>query len=211
MTIRVLIADDHAIVRQGLRQILADTPDLLLAGEAENGAEMLRQVREGHWDVLLLDINMPFKNGIDTLKKIREEYPNLPVLILSMHPEEQYALRLLRAGAAGYMNKESAPEELVNAIRRVAQGKKYVSPAVAELLAEDIGNDAQEVPHAQLSDREFQVLLAISSGMALSEIAVSMALSVKTVSTYRTRIMEKMHMKSNADLIHYAIKNGLVG
>lgn len=211
MTIRVLIADDHAIVRQGLRQILADTPDVLLAGEAENGAEMLRQVREGHWDVLLLDINMPLKNGIDTLKKIREEYPNLPVLILSMHPEEQYALRLLRAGAAGYMNKESAPEELVNAIRRVAQGKKYVSPAVAELLAEDIGNDAQEVPHAQLSDREFQVLLAISSGMALSEIAVSMALSVKTVSTYRTRIMEKMHMKSNADLIHYAIKNGLVG
>jgi DNA-binding NarL/FixJ family response regulator len=144
------------------------------------------------------------------LKQIREERPNLPVLILSMHPEEQYALRLLRAGAAGYMNKESAPEELVNAIRRIAQGKKYVSPAVAELLAEDMGNAIQEVPHAQLSDREFQVLLAIASGMAISQIAMAMALSVKTVSTYRTRILEKMHMKTNAELIHYAIKNGLV-
>lgn len=209
--IRVLIADDHAIVRQGLRQILADTPDMEVGGEAGNGFEALRKIREeGPWDVLLLDVSMPGKNGIDTLKQIKDELPRLPVLVLSMYPEDQYGVRLLKAGAAGYLTKESAPEQLVSAIRTVSAGRKYISPGVAELLAERIGRDADQPPHALLSDREFEIMRMLASGMTPTDIADQLRLSVKTVSTYRSRLLEKMQLKNNAELTYYAIKNGLV-
>lgn len=209
--IRVLIADDHAIVRHGLRQILADTPDMEVGGEAANGFEALRKIRdEGPWDVLLLDVSMPGKNGIDTLKQIKGETPRLPVLVLSMYPEDQYGVRLLKAGAAGYLTKESAPEQLVSAIRTVSAGRKYISPGVAELLAEQIGRDAEQPLHALLSDREFEIMRLLASGITPTDIADQLNLSVKTVSTYRTRLLEKMQLKNNAELTYYAIKNGLV-
>lgn len=216
--IRVLVADDHAIVRQGLKQILSDTADITVNGEAANGVEAMRLLRscgckrkqdECSFDVVLLDISMPGRNGIDVLNQIKDEMPWLPVLVLSMYPEDQYAVRLLKAGAAGYLNKESAPEMLVEVIRKVASGKRYVSPAVAEILAEQLGGNGPQ--HAGLSDREFHILLQIASGKTVSEIAVELSLSVKTVSTYRTRLLEKMQMKNNAELTHYAIKNQLVG
>lgn len=208
--IDVLVADDHAIVRQGLKQILADTADFRVAGEAANSAEALHLVQNQHWDVVLLDISMPGRNGIETLKLIRELKPRLPVLILSMHPPDQYAVRLLKAGAAGYLNKESAPEQLVDAIRIVTQGKKYISPVVAELLAQELEQDTPSAPHTRLSDREFQIFLLLASGKPVSAIADLLHLSVKTISTYRARILEKMSMGNNAELTHYAIKNGLV-
>jgi DNA-binding NarL/FixJ family response regulator len=209
--IRVLIADDHAIVRQGLRQILADTSDMEVGGEAANGFEALRKIRdEGPWDVLLLDVSMPGKNGIDTLKQIKDETPGLPVLVLSMYPEDQYGVRLLKAGAAGYLTKESAPEQLVSAIRVVSAGRKYISPGVAELLAEQLGRDIDQPLHALLSDREFEIMRLLASGMTPTDIAEQLKLSVKTVSTYRTRLLEKMQLKNNAELTYYAIKNGLV-
>jgi DNA-binding NarL/FixJ family response regulator len=208
--ILVLIADDHAILRQGLRQILADAEDMTVVGEAANGIEVMQMIRgDCRCDVVLLDIAMPGRNGIEVLKQIKDEKPNLPVLVLSMYPEDQYAVRLLKAGAAGYLTKESAPELLVQAIRKVAAGKKYISPSVAELLADqlDSGNGPQ---HASLSDREFQILLQIAAGKTVSEIAAALSLSVKTVSTYRARVLDKMQMKNNAELTHYAIKNQLV-
>ena len=208
--IRVLIADDHAIVRQGLRQILSDTPDMLVAGEAENGVQALQMVRQGGWDVVLMDVTMPERNGIDTLKLLKKEFPKLPVLILSMHPEEHYAIRALKAGASGYLTKQSAPEQLVTAIRQVAGGKKYVSAAVAEELANAIGEDTDKLPHEKLSDREYQTLCMIASGKALSQIAEELNLSVKTVSVYRARLLEKMRLKNNAELTHYGLKHGLV-
>ncbi len=208
--IRVLIADDHAIVRQGLRQILSDTPDMLVAGEAENGVQALQMVRQGGWDVVLMDITMPERNGIDTLKLLKKEFPKLPVLILSMHPEEHYAIRALKAGASGYLTKQSAPDQLVTAIRQVAGGKKYVSAAVAEELANAIGEDSDKEPHEKLSDREYQTLCMIASGKALSQIAEELNLSVKTVSVYRARLLEKMRLKNNAELTHYGLKHGLV-
>jgi len=209
--IRVLIADDHAIVRQGLRQILTDTPDMEVGGEAANGFEALQKIRsEGPWDVMLLDVSMPGKNGIDTLKQARDECPRLPVLVLSMYPEDQYAVRLLKAGAAGYLTKESAPEQLVSAIRTVAAGRKYISPGVAELLAGEISRDSEQPLHAALSDREFEILRLIASGMTPTDIAAQLRLSVKTVSTYRVRLLAKMQLKNNAELTHYAVKNGLV-
>lgn len=213
--IRVLIADDHAIVRQGLKRILADTDDLAVAGEAASGVEVMQQIRgcgrEGGncpFDIVLMDVAMPGRSGIDVLKQIKEEMPKLPVLVLSMYPEDQYAVRLIKAGAAGYLTKESAPELLVEAIRKVAAGKKYISPAVAEILAEEIGGHGPQ--HAVLSDREYQILLQIASGKTVSEIAAALSLSVKTVSTYRARVLEKMRMKNNAELTHYAIRNQLV-
>lgn len=209
-TIRVLIADDHAIVRQGLRQILSDTPDLMVAGEASNGVEALHLVREGQWDVVLMDVSMPDRNGIDSLKLIKKEFPKLPVLILSMHPEEHYAIRALKAGAAGYLTKQSAPEQLVNAIRQVANGKKYVSPSLAEELANAISDDNDKAPHERLSDREYQTLCMIASGKTLSQIAEELNLSVKTVSVYRARLLEKMKMRNNAELTHYGLKYHLV-
>lgn len=208
--ILVLIADDHAILRQGLRQILADAEDMTVVAEAANGIEVMQMIRSDYrFDVVLLDIAMPGRSGIEVLKQIKDEKPNLPVLVLSMHPEDQYAVRLLKAGAAGYLTKESAPELLVQAIRKVAAGKKYISPSVAELLADrlDNGNGPQ---HASLSDREFHILLQIAAGKTVSDIAAALSLSVKTVSTYRARVLDKMQMKNNAELTHYAIKNQLV-
>ncbi len=207
--IRVLIADDHAIVRQGLRQILSDTADLTVAGEAENGVQAVQLVRSGEWDVVLMDVSMPDRNGIDALKIIKKEYPRLPVLILSMYPEEQYAIRALKAGAAGYLTKQSAPELLVTAIRQVASGKKYVSPSLAEELANAIGEDSERPPHEKLSDREYQTLCMIASGKTPTEIAEALNLSVKTVSVYRARLLEKMNLRNNAELTHYGLKHGL--
>ncbi len=207
--IRVLIADDHAIVRQGLRQILSDTPDLTVSGEAENGVQAVQMVRAGEWDVVLMDVSMPDRNGIDALKLIKKEYPRLPVLILSMYPEEQYAIRALKAGAAGYLTKQSAPELLVTAIRQVASGKKYVSPSLAEELANAIGDDCERPPHEKLSDREYQTLCMIASGKTPAEIAEALNLSVKTVSVYRARLLEKMNLRNNAELTHYGLKHGL--
>ena len=207
--IRVLIADDHAIVRQGLRQILSDTPDLTVSGEAENGVQAVQMVRTGEWDVVLMDVSMPDRNGIDALKLIKKEFPRLPVLILSMYPEEQYAIRALKAGAAGYLTKQSAPELLVTAIRQVASGKKYVSPSLAEELANAIGDDSERLPHEKLSDREYQTLCMIASGKTPTEIAEALNLSVKTVSVYRARLLEKMNLRNNAELTHYGLKHGL--
>ena len=207
--IRVLIADDHAIVRQGLRQILSDTPDLTVAGEAENGVQAVQMVRSGEWDVVLMDVSMPDRNGIDALKLIRKEFPRLPVLILSMYPEEQYAIRALKAGASGYLTKQSAPDLLVTAIRQVASGKKYVSPSLAEELANAIGEDSERPAHEKLSDREYQTLCMIASGKTPTEIAEALNLSVKTVSVYRARLLEKMHLRNNAELTHYGLKHGL--
>ena len=212
--IRVLIADDHAIVRQGLKQIIAETDDMVVAGEAASGMEVMQLIRSCRenavcrLDVVLLDISMPGRGGVEILNQIKTEMPKLPVLVLSMYPEDQYALRLLKAGAAGYLTKESAPELLVAAIRKVALGRKFITPAVAELLAERLDGGGPQ--HAELSDREYQILLQIGSGKSVSEIAKALSLSVKTVSTYRIRLLEKMHMKNNAELTHYAIKNQLV-
>lgn len=208
--IRVLIADDHAIVRQGLRQILAETQDMVVAGEAETAHEALKLVREAEWDVALLDISMPDRSGIDTLKLIRKERPKLPVLMLSMHPEDHYAVRCLKAGAAGYLTKQSAPMQLVSAIRQVAAGRKYISPAVAEELANSIGSVSDQPAHSILSDREYQTLRLIATGNSLSEIAAQLSLSAKTVSVYRARLLEKLNLKNNAEIAHYAVKNNLV-
>lgn len=208
--IRVLIADDHAIIRQGLKQILSDTDDMEVSGEADGGISAIQLIREKPYDVVLLDVSMPDRNGIDTLKQIKKEMPKLPVLMLSMHPEEQYAIRALRAGAAGYLSKQGAPEQLVTAIRQVASGKKYVSAAVAEELANAIGEDLERPPHEKLSDREYQTLCMISSGKTLTQIAEQLNLSVKTVSVYRARLLEKMKLRNNAELTHYGLKHGLV-
>lgn len=208
--IRILIADDHAIVRAGLKQILADIPDMMVTGEAGTGQEALDSLHIGEWDVLLLDISMPGRNGLEVLKLVRQETPCLPVLILSMYPEDQYAIRMLRAGASGYLTKESVPDQLVAAIRKVAQGGRYVSPTLAEKLAAELDASRAKSRHAMLSDREFQIFRAIASGKTASEIAAELSLSVKTVSTYRARVMEKMGMSKNAEIIHYALKNQLL-
>ncbi len=209
--ISVLIADDHTIVRKGLKQILTETPDMVVADEASNGHEVMSKIRQRDYDVVLLDISMPGKSGLDILKELKAEKPKLPVLVLSMYPEEQYAVRVLRAGASGYLTKESAPDELVVAMRKVAQGKKYVSPSLAEKLAFDLEFDAKRPLHEALSDREYQVMCMIASGKTVGEIAEKLNLSAKTISTYRARILEKMNMKNNAELTHYAIQNRLVG
>lgn len=208
--IHVLIADDHAIVRQGLRQILSETDDLLVSGEASDGVDAMRLARQQHWDVVLLDVTMPNRNGIDTLKMLRKEFPRLPVLILSMHEEDQYAVRALKAGASGYLTKQSAPELLVTAIRQVASGQKYVSPSLAMKLADMIAENDDRPPHESLSDREYQTLCLIAAGRPLTQIAEELNISVKTVSEYRKRILEKMKLDSNAELIHYGLKHGLV-
>jgi two-component system, NarL family, invasion response regulator UvrY len=210
LVIRVLIADDHAIVRQGLKQILAETQDMVVAGEAETSVEAVKLARETEWDVALLDISMPDRSGIDTLKLIKRERPKLPILILSMHPEDHYAVRCLKAGASGYLTKQSAPVQLVRAIRQVASGRKYISPTVAEELANSIGTDLDQPAHAALSDREYQTLRLIATGHSLSEIAAQLSLSAKTVSVYRARLLEKLNLKNNADVAHYAVKNRLV-
>lgn len=208
--IRILVVDDHAIVREGLKQILCDVDDLSVLGEAANGQEALDEIRRQRFDVILMDISMPGRSGLEILKDIKAEQPKLPVLILSMHPEEQYAVRALRAGAAGYLNKSSAPDELIGAIRKVSAGRKYVSPSVAEKLAVELGADPSKLPHELLSDREYQVMMMLAGGRTVSEIADELCLSVKTISTYRARIMEKMNLKKNAELTLYAVQHHLL-
>jgi two-component system, NarL family, invasion response regulator UvrY len=208
--IRILICDDHTIVRKGLKQILSEDPNLVVAGEAASGQECVEKLKKGGWDALVLDISLPDRSGLDVLKQVRSQYPRLPVLMLSMHAEEQYAVRVLRAGASGYLTKEAAPDQLITAIRKISKGGRYVSPTFAEVLAFDLAGDPQKPPHETLSDREFQVMCLLASGKAVKEIAEKLYVSVKTVSTHRARILEKMRMKNNADLILYAVRNRLV-
>ena len=212
--IRIVIVDDHAIVRTGLRQYFGDQVDLRVSGEASNGREALilvqKLMREGEVDVVLLDLSMPDQSGIDALAAIKARAPELPVLILSGYPETHYATTLLRQGASGYLNKECDPEEIVKAIRTVFRGRKYITPAVAELLADGLSGDPDKLPHQLLSEREFQVFLRLAKGETVSHMADGMSLSVKTVSTYRTRVMDKMKLASNSDLTYYAMTNGLI-
>jgi DNA-binding NarL/FixJ family response regulator len=208
--IKLIIADDHSIVREGLKQIIADTPDMAVVEEAGDGNELLQKTKMNAYDVVVLDITMPGPNVLDTLKQIKRQRPATQVLVLSMHPEEQYAVRVLKAGASGYLNKESAPAELIKAIRKISKGRKYISPDFAENLADVLLSDHDQPAHAALSDREYQVLCMLASGETVKNIAENLFLSEKTVSTYRSRIMQKMGMKNNAELIHYAIKNMLV-
>ena len=208
--IRILIADDHAIVRAGLKQFVADQADMSVAGEAATGAETVSLVRSEPYDVVLLDISMPDRNGVDTLKQLKQIRPEMPVLMLSAHAEEQYAVNLLRAGAAGYVSKETASTQLVQAIRTVTRGRKYVSPDLAQVLADGVTGQGEAPLHASLSQREFQIFCKLAGGMPVSKIAQELFLSLKTVSTYRSRVLEKMGMKTNADLTYYAIKNRLI-
>jgi len=208
--IKILIVDDHAVVRRGLKQIVAETSDLEVAGEAASGKEALEMVRKFDLDLILLDIAMPDQSGFDVLIKLHDEYPDIPVLILSMYPEEYHELRMLRAGASGYLTKESAPEELVNAIRNVFKGEKILSPHLAKKLVFEIGKESEKPPHEELTDREFQVLCKMAQGKTVTEIGEELSLSVKTISTHRANLLRKMNMHSNAQLTHYAIKNGLV-
>ncbi|MBJ7312375.1 response regulator [Rugamonas sp. CCM 8940] len=208
--IKVFIADDHAIVREGLKQILAETRDIVVAGEAENGHDAIQLFRKSECQVMLLDISMPDRSGIEVLKQIKKEKPELAVLMLSMHREDQYAIRSLKAGAAGYLTKQSAPKELVTAIRQVAGGLKYISAALAQELANHVGEDHEAPPHDSLSDREYQTLTMIASGKTVGDIAKELSLSVKTVSEYRARLLVKMKLKNSAELTHYAIKNQLI-
>ncbi|MFA5322325.1 MAG: response regulator transcription factor [Smithella sp.] len=208
--IRILVADDHAVVRQGVKQILAEVEDMTVQDEAQNGPETLKKITEHEYDVVLLDISMPGRSGLEVLEDIKAQRPKLAVLILSMHPEEQYAVRALRAGASGYLTKASAPQELIGAIRKVAGGGKYVTSSLAEKLADELEIDTEKMPHERLSNREHQVMLMLSGGKSVSDIADELCLSVKTISTYRTRVMSKMGMKKNAELTLYAVHNKLI-
>ena len=207
---RILIADDHAVVRHGMKQILAAAFKRSVFGEAANSQEALERVWKEPWDVVILDLTMPGRSGLEVLKEIKRERPKLPVLILSMHPEDQVAVRLLKAGASGYMTKESAPEELVGAVNKAVAGGRYVSVPLAEKLASLIVRDVQAAPHESLSDREFLILRLIASGKPVGVIARELSLSVKTISTYRARLLEKMCMSNNSELVHYAFQNHLV-
>ena len=208
--INVFIADDHAIVRQGLKQILSETPDVRVAGEAADAQTALRKALTQDWHVLVLDITMPGRSGLDVLRELTYYRPDLPVLVLSMHAEEQFAVRCLKAGASGYLTKESAPEELVEAIRKVVAGGKYVSTSLAETLASRMGEAGDQPRHAALSDREFQVMRMLAAGKTPTELASDLGLSVKTVSTYRARILDKMGFTNTAEIMRYAIENQLI-
>lgn len=207
---RVLIVDDHAIVRRGLRDLLSDEFLGAAFGEAADAPQALEQLREKKWDVALLDIALPGKSGLELLKELKNEWPKLPVLVLSAHPEDQFAVRVLKAGAGGYMTKESAPEELAKAIRKILAGGRYVSPALAEKLALGVTKDLTCMPHETLSDREYEVMSWIASGKTVKEIAEELSLSAKTISTYRARVLEKLSVKNSAEIVQYAIRNGLV-
>ncbi len=207
---KILIADDHPLFRRGLKDILQTQPDIELVGEADTGHKALEMARKQRWDVLVLDITMPGLSGIEILNVLRKEQPKLPILILTAHPENQYAVRVLRAGAAGYMTKETAPHELIRGLRKILKGAKYVSETLAEKLASDLGAQNQKKPHDLLSDREYEIMRLIASGKPLGKIAGELALSPRTVSTYRSRALEKMKMKTNTDLIRYAMENKLI-
>lgn len=208
--LKVLLADDHAIIRDGLRQILADTDDLVVAGEAANGLDVIQKVRERDWDVLVLDISMPGRNGLELIRLAKEERPELPILVLSMHQEEQYAVRALKAGAQGYITKESDSELLVAAIRRVAKGGVHISDKVAELMVRGMRPTGKPQPHNLLSDREYQIFNMLVTGRSLTEIGAELSLSVKTISTHKTHILQKMNLSSAAELIRYAVAHNLV-
>ncbi len=207
---KILVADDHSVVRKGLIQIIKEMPEVAEVDEAENGAQVFEKIGAEEYDLVVLDISMPDKSGLDVLQELKITNPDLHILILSTYPEDLYAIRALKAGASGYLNKNTAPEELSKAIRKVALGGKYISRTLAEKLAFNIGDDADKLPHEKLSDREFQVLCLIASGKTLSQIAEELFLSSKTISTYRSRILEKMDIDSNSSIINYAIKNNLI-
>lgn len=208
--IRVFIADDHAVVRRGVRQILEEVDDVVVAGEAGTVRETLQAVRKNDYDVVLLDIAMPDGGGLEALEQLKSLKPKARVLILSMYPERQYAVRALRTGAAGYLTKDSAPEELITAIRQVARGGKYVTQSLAEQLADELQGEMPKEPHEALSDREYQVMRLLATGKTVSEIAADLSLSVKTVSTFRARILEKLHLKNTAEIVRYVLEKGLV-
>lgn len=208
--LRILIADDHSVVRKGLRQILLEGFPAAIIEEVADAEDMIKKIMQSDWDVVISDLSMPGRSGLEALQQIKQINNKIPVLILSIHPEEQYALRVLKAGASGYLNKDMAPEELVNAVQRVMLGKKYITASIAEKLASVLDQDSNKAPHEYLSDREFMVLKLLASGKSVSEIAESLFLSVTTVSTYRARIMAKMNMKNNADLTLYAVENKLL-
>jgi len=207
---RILIADDHAVVREGVKRLLAAVDNGLVVGEASNGQELLAKSAAETWDVVLLDISMPGRNGLDVLRQLKSTCPLLPILVFSMHPEQQYAMRAFKSGAAGYLTKESIPEELVTAIHKVMQGGRYVSPAMAAYLVDEVARPTDAPPHSYLSDRELQVLCLLASGKTVTQIAAELSLSVKTVSTHRSRMLEKMRLKTNAELIRYAIWHQLI-
>jgi two-component system, NarL family, invasion response regulator UvrY len=208
--IRVFIADDHTLFREGLKKIIAGTSDIIVAGEAGTGNEVLVKLKEGEFDVLVLDIAMPGKDGVEVLKEVKVRHPRLPVIILSMFSEEQYAMRVLKAGASGYLTKETAPEVLIMAVRKAARGERYVSASLAERLVSGLSDDPRKAPHERLSDREYQIMCLIASGKRMKEIALQLSLSPTTISTYRARILEKMGMNSNAELTLYASQNQLL-
>ncbi|MBT3377869.1 MAG: response regulator transcription factor [Lentisphaerae bacterium] len=208
--LKILLVDDHAVVRRGLRQILEEEIAGVACGEACDAAEALSLLAEGGWDVLILDITLPGQSGLDVLRQAKQKWPDLPVLVLSMHPEDQYALRVLKIGAAGYMTKETAPDELVRAIREVLDGGQYISSSLAEKLSGSLGGKAPALPHEGLSDREYEVLRKISSGQTVGQIADELCLSVKTISTYRSRVLQKMSMANNSELMAYALRHELV-
>jgi DNA-binding NarL/FixJ family response regulator len=208
--IKILMADDHAIVRQGMKQILADSPDIAIFAEADNGDQAYTLVRNGGWNFLLLDIAMPGKNVLEIIKQAKQQFPHLPILVMSMHAEDQYAIRMLRAGVDGYLSKDTAPDQLLTAIRKLARGEKYLSMAVAEQLIHELAPGKQKPLHSSLTDREFQVFTAIAKGKSLTEIAADMTLSIKTISTYKTRLLKKMQMTKNVEIINYALKNNIL-
>jgi DNA-binding NarL/FixJ family response regulator len=207
---RALIVDDHTITRAGLRRILSDTAQQIIVGEAANGAEAVELVMSQQWDIVMLDISLPDRSGLEVLKVIKKARPALPVLVLSMYPVDQYALRVLRAGGAGYLTKESAPDQLLEAVRRVISGMRYITPEVAECIAQDWNRNPVQSAHETLSDREFEVMRLIASGKSVGDIAKDLSLSVKTISTYRTRVLQKLQLRHNAELTHYAVINNLI-
>jgi DNA-binding NarL/FixJ family response regulator len=208
--LRFLIADDHTVVRKGLKQILLEAYPSAMIEEVSDAENLFLKFMKEEWDVVISDISMPGRSGLEVLQQIRQTHPKVPVLILSVHPEDQYAIRVLKAGASGYLNKDSAPEELVNAVNRVLLGKKYITTSIAERLATTLDLDADKQPHEYLSDREFEVLKLLASGKSVSDIAQQLSLSVTTVSTYRARILAKMNLKTNADLTLYSVENKLI-
>jgi DNA-binding NarL/FixJ family response regulator len=207
---RILIADDHAVVRAGLKQFLLEDQAIREVGEAATGQQALDKLRTGPWDLLILDINMPERSGLDILKHVRAGFPHTRILIMSGFPERQYAMNVLRAGASGYLPKDSDPGEMLKAVHSILQGRRYVSSALAELLVAEMDSDKDKPAHSQLSDREFQIFCKLATGQAVSSIADELCLSVKTVSTYRSRVLEKMNFRSNADITTYALRNGLM-